>query len=84
MLGRGRRRRAGWEQAGSVHQDSCLPRLASNIKLIHGGKGMRCNAQAICLKPLPILAGCGYQCLVPLTRLNYGALRRHRHRKDYL
>lgn len=34
------------------------------------------------MKPLPITAGCGYQRLVPLTRLNYGTLRRHRNQND--
>lgn len=46
------------------------------------GREWGCNTQAICLKPLPITAGCGYQRLVPLTRLNYGTLRRHRNQKD--
>ena len=57
--------------------------LASNIKIIHGGKRMGCNAQAICLEPLPIMAGCGNQRLVPPTRLNYGTLWRHRNQKDF-
>lgn len=48
------------------------------------GRGWRCNAQAICLEPLPILAGCGYQRLVPPTRLNYGILQRPRNQKDFL
>lgn len=58
-------------------------RLASNIKIIHGGKRMGCNAQAICLEPLPIMAGCGNQRLVPPTRLNYGTLWRHRNQEDF-
>lgn len=47
------------------------------------GRGWGCNAQAICLEPLPIMAGCGYQRLVPPARLNYGTLWRHRNQNDF-
>lgn len=46
------------------------------------GRRWGCNAQAICLEPLPIMAGCGYQRLVPPTRLNYGTRRRHRNQEE--
>lgn len=47
------------------------------------GRGWGCNAQAICLKPLPIMAGFSNQRLVPPTTLNYGTLQRHRNQKDF-
>lgn len=40
------------------------------------GTVLGCEGRAICLEPLPIMAGYGYQRLVPPTRLNYGTLQR--------
>lgn len=58
-------------------------RLASDIKIIHGGMrtGEQCTGHMFGNH-----AHDGWlwlQRLVPLTRLNYGTLQRHRYQKDF-